>query len=155
MEVGCSLMSAVALHPNSQEHCTGGFNQNTQEQGVTKMLCHPRAPTQTKSPPPFRLASLINRKSHTFKTPTHHRKNQTFSGQTEPRNRKSREQRESRVTRKSREIRKSGVTRKHPHWRDRGSVWPVISSVSRKGGGCRQCGFLPARAGWPNGMEVG
>ena len=41
------------------------------------------------------------------------------------------------------------------HWRARGSVWPVISPVSREGGGCRKYGILPAKAGWPNGMEVG
>ena len=66
----------------------------------------------TKNPPPFRLASLINRKTHTFKTLTHHRKTQTFSGQTEPRNRKSRKVRKSGVARKSREYRESGIARK-------------------------------------------
>jgi hypothetical protein len=59
------------------------------------------------------------------------------------------------VSRKGRRYRKSGVSRKGRHWRGRGSVWPVISSVSREGGGCRKCGLLLARAGWPNGMEVG
>jgi len=39
--------------------------------------------------------------------------------------------------------------------RARGSVWPVIASVSRKGGGCRDGGLCLARAGWPNGMVMG
>ena len=74
-------------------HARAGSNENA------RLLA--RGTTLTKNPPPFRLASLINRNTHTFKTPTHHRKTQTFPGQTEPRNRKSRKVRKSGVARKS------------------------------------------------------
>ena len=36
-------------------------------------------PAQTQSPPPFRLASLINRKKHAFPSPTHHRKTELLA----------------------------------------------------------------------------
>ena len=160
-------MSAVALCTISQEHCTGEVGGSRKGREIRKCWVTREGTTLTKKPPPFRLASLLHRKPQTFPAPTHQRKSHTLSGQTEPRNRKSRKHRKSgvarkstalagfRVSRKGRRYRKSGVSRQSRHWRARGSVWPVIASGAREGGGCRKCGLLLARAGRPNGMEVG
>ena len=42
-----------------------------------------------------------------------------------------------------------------PPWRAGGSVRLCNTSIVCQCGGCRKCGLFPARAGRPNGMEVG